>query len=215
MVYEIGKSKKRPKIACCIPLSWEFVSKYFFLSWYLMHAYSRGRYDMMLLFGNSCFMDEMRDNLGQTALEHNPDYILWLDADQYYHQRTPEVLMKHIDGGKSIVGGLTPNKLDQTPLVYDITDIEGKIERRKDVKPGQGIIKVDAMGFGGVMMTPKVLEDMKFPWFKMQWSPKLKERPGEDTRFYINCKKFHVDVWCDTDLVYDHIITQPVGFKEG
>ena len=76
------------------------------------------------------------------------------------------------------------------------------------------MINVDAMGFGGVMMTPKVLEDIKFPWFRVQWDSKIKERPGEDTKFYVNCKKSHVDVWCDTDLVYDHIITHPIGVKE-
>ena len=215
MIHEIGKPIRRPPtIACCVPLSWEFIPKYFFLSWYLMHDYSIGRYNMRLLFGNSCFMDEMRDNLGQTALEHKPDYIFWLDADQFYPQKTPEVLMKHIDSGKSIVGGLSPHKHDQTPVVYDIVGSEGKIERKKDVKLGQGAIKVDALGFAGVMMTPKVLKDMRFPWFRTQWNPKIKERPGEDTKFYVNCKKFHIDVWCDTDLVYDHIITHPIGVKE-
>lgn len=214
MIPEIGKTKKRPEIACCIPLSWDFIPKYFFLSWYLMHAYSCGRYEMRLIFGNSCYMDEMRDNLGKSAMEHKPDYIFWLDADQFYPQKTPEILMKHIENGKSVVGGLTAGKDDQTPLVYNIITAEGAIKRRKDVKPGQGVIKVDAMGFGGIMMTPRVLKDIEFPWFRTQWNPKIKERPGEDTKFYVNCKKFHVDVWCDTDLVYDHIITHPIGVKE-
>ena len=214
MVYEIGKARKRPEIACCIPLSWEFIPKYFLLSWYLMEVYSHGRYDMRMIFGNSCYMDEMRDNLGKSAMEHNPDYIFWLDADQFYPQQTPEILIKHIENGKSVVGGLTPGKDDQTPLVYDIITDGGAIKRKKGVKAGQGVIKVDAMGFGGVMMTPKVLEDIKFPWFRVQWDSKIKERPGEDTKFYVNCKKSHVDVWCDTDLVYDHIITHPIGVKE-
>lgn len=215
MIPEIGKSiRKRPEIACCIPLSWEFIPKYFFLSWYLMEVYSHGRYDMRMIFGNSCYMDEMRDNLGKSAMEHNPDYIFWLDADQFYPQQTPEILIKHIENGKSVVGGLTPGKDDQTPLVYDIITDGGAIKRRKGVKAGQGVIKVDAMGFGGVMMTPKVLEDIEFPWFRVQWDSKIKERPGEDTKFYVNCRKSNIDVWCDTDLVFDHIITHPIGVKE-
>ena len=213
MVYEIGK-KKYPDIACCIPLSWEFIPKYFFLSWYLMQAYSLGRYEMRLIFGNNCYMDEMRDNLGKSAMTHNPDYILWLDADQFYPQKTPEILMKHIDSGKSVVGGMTPGKGSQIPLIYDITDDAGIITRRKDIKLGQGVIKVDAMGFGGIMMTPRVLEDMEYPWFKTQWNTKIKERPGEDTKFYVNCKKFNIDVWCDTNLAFDHIVTHPISIEE-
>ena len=195
------------RIACCVPLSWDFVPKLFLVSWQSMSVYSIGKYEMMLLVSSSCYMDEMRDNLGKLATKYKPDYILWLDADQTYPADTPEILMKHIDSGKSVVGGLTPNKVDQKPLVYDIVSLEGAIGRKRDIEQGQGIKKVDAMGFGGIMMKPKVLEAMKFPWFKTQWNSKIKERPGEDVKFYANCRKFNIDVWVDTNLVYGHVAT--------
>ena len=195
------------KVACCIPLSWDFLPKLFFISWQSMNAYAIGRYELMMLVSSSCYLDEMRDNLGKLAIKYKPDYILWLDADETYHEKTPEILMKHIDSGKSIVGGITPNKVNQKPLIYDIVSTEGTIRRNRDIEEGQGLVKVDSMGFGGIMMKPKVLEDMKFPWFKTQWNPKIKERPGEDVKFYCNCKEAGIDVWCDTNLIYGHVAT--------
>jgi len=207
----VDKKTKAKLIICCIPLSWDFVPKDFFYSWCKMTGYANGKYDFGVMISSCCYMDKMREDLVRDALKYNPDYILWIDADQIYPMQTPEILMKHIDDGKLVVGGLTPDKVDGTPLIYKTVDkSNGLIRRRTDVKPGQGLVKVGAMGMGGIMVSPKVFEKIKSPYFEMSWSDRTKDVIGEDVRFYMNCEKFGIDVWCDTNLVYEHLIVKPM-----
>jgi len=158
-------------------------------------------------------MDKMRDDLVETALKCNPDYILWLDADQIYPPETPEILMWHMDNGRSVVGGITPDRGSGEPLVYEMLPDDGGVAKRDDVTVGRGLIPVDAMGFGGVMTNPEIFKKMKPPYFQMTWNRKLKASIGEDIKFYTNCKKYGIDVWCDTNLLYEHINTVPVKLK--
>jgi hypothetical protein len=75
----------------------------------------------------------------------------------------------------------------------------------------QGVIKVGAMGLGGIMMNPKIFKMMKFPWFRMVWNKRMGGRPGMDFQFYGQCKKAGIDVWADTDLIFGHVV---VGLRE-
>jgi hypothetical protein len=156
-------------------------------------------------------MDKMRDDLAKAAKRHKPDYILWIDADQTYPEDTPEVLMKHIDSGKSIVGGLTPQNMEGGANIYTFVHDKG-ILARLDVAPEEGLVKCEAMGMGGVMMKPDVFETLDLPCFTMRWEDSISRNPGEDVQFYANCKKAGIDVWVDTDLVFGHIATRSVVF---
>lgn len=216
----MSESKKKTKevkskfVMCCIPLSWQFIPVSFFQSWSKMVLHSLGSYQLGLIMTTCCYMDKMRDDLVKEALRHNPDYLLWLDADQTYPVDTPERLMRHIDAGKMVVGGLTPDKKSGEPLVYELPlGSKGGLVKRTDITVGQGLVKVDAMGFGGIMTSPEVFRIMKPPCFQMTWNRKLKSTIGEDVRFYQNCKHVGIDVWCDTNLFYEHIDTIPTKLK--
>ena len=199
------------RIVACVPLSWDFVPTLFFHSWNKMHYYSHNKYDLRMISSSSCYMDKMRDDLVLAAMRHKPDYILWIDADQTYAENTPEILMKHVDSGKSIVGGLTPQNMTGGANIYNFVHNKGVLVRN-DVTPEQGLIKCDAMGMGGVMMKPEVFEKLQLPCFTMRWEDDISRYPGEDVQFYANCKKAGIDVWCDTNLVFGHIATRSVTF---
>jgi hypothetical protein len=201
------------RIVVCVPLSWSFVPTLFFHSWNQMMYYSQGKYELLLLSSSSCYMDTMRNNLVDAARRHKPDYILWLDADQLYPANTPEVLMAHINSGKSVVGGLTPRSVDGDVNVYELVHSEGIISPLLNVVPGRGLIKVGAMGMGGVMVDPEVFDKLDLPCFTMRWNSQLARYPGEDIQFYANCKKKGIDVWCDTNLVFGHIVTRALTIE--
>jgi len=207
------KQTKSKIVVCCIPLSWQFIPTEFFLSWNMMIGYSIGRYQLGILTASCCYMDKMRDDLARDAIKYNPDYVLWLDADQIYPPDTPERLMRYIDDGKLVVGGLTPDRVSGEPLVYHMPPGNKGVIKRDDVTPGQGLIKVDAMGFGGVMTSLEVFKMMKPPYFQMTWNRKLKGSMGEDVKFYQNCRHAGIDVWCDTNLWYEHLNTTPMKLK--
>jgi len=182
-----------------------------------MMAYAVGKYDLGILSCGGCYMDKVRDALIEEALKYDPDYILWLDADQTYPKETPEILMRHIDSGKSIVGGVTPLKkygepLDGKPSVWDV-DADTNFGHHREISLNYGLIRVDGMGLGGIMMNPEVFKILEYPWFFQMWNKEEKRRPGVDFQFYGNCKRAGIDVWCDTDLIYEHIGVRPVEMK--
>lgn len=209
-------------IACCIHLSWDYVPKAFLASCYSMWKYSVGKYNLTMLTCGGCYMDKAKDELAKKALKGNPDYILWLDADQSYPANTPEVLMKHVDDGKLIVGGVTPLRrfgdpqLDGKPSVWDL-DSNATAARYRKISLHQGLLKVDAMGLGGIMTSPEVFKILEYPRFSLIWNKEEKRRLGVDLQFFANCKKAGIDVWCDTGLLYEHMEVRPikVNAKEG
>jgi len=183
-----------------------------------MWKYSVGKYEFTMLTCGGCYLDKARDELAKKALEEKADYILWLDADQSYPANTPEVLMKHIDGDKLIVGGITPlrrksQSLDGKPNTWNL-DPETRKAIHRDIFLHQGLIKVEAMGLGGVMMNPEVFKKVEFPWFCQMWNTEKKYCLSVDLQFYENCKKAGVEVWCDTDLIYTHWEVRPIELKE-
>ena len=206
-------------VLCCMHLSWEYVPKVFALSLFNMAVYASGRYNLGLLSGGGCYSDDAGDTLAQKALTFRPDYILWLDADQEYPYNTPEILMNHIDGGKLVVGGLTPLKkkheggLDGKPSIWDL-DIDAVLVRHREVYLHQGLVKVDAMGLGGIMMHPSVFKTMEYPWFRRIWNQDVKKLFGADYSFYANCKEAGIDVYCDTDLIFGHVQVGLIPLRE-
>lgn len=204
---------KQKVIICCIPLNWEVVPTQFFLSVALMQQYAAGRYIFAISASKAAYIDMMRYKALASAQKHSPDYLLWLDADQVYPMETPEILMKHIDSGKLVVGGITPHRADGKPLVYNI-EKDGQMSDRKDIKPYMGMKKVEGMGLGGIMMNPKIFDTLDTECLQSSWHPELNIKMGEDLAFYANCKKHNIGVWCDTDLCFEHIVVSTLKFRK-
>jgi len=177
-----------------------------------MTQYAIGKYKMAILTCDGAYQDKIRDMIAAKALEVKPDYIFWVDADQTYPENTPEVLMRHIDAGKMIVGGLVPHRSTGNPNVWKSIP-NSPLYQPREVYPGEGLIKVDSMGQGGMMMNPEVLRKMEYPWFRMSWNPEIRDMIGMDFTFYANCKRAGIDVWCDTDLVFGHLAVKEVPMK--
>lgn len=203
------------KVICCIPLTWAYVPTAFFESMFGMQFYSIGKYELGMITFGCAYLDRTREELVDMALRENPDYIFFLDADQTYPADTPEILMEHIEDGKLVIGGITPDRKEGDPLVYSVVHDIGIIIKDSKAKPFTGMHKVEAMGFGGIMISPKVFEIMEPPRFQGGWNWATNLYVGEDVKFYQNCKKHGIDVWCDTDLPYGHIRVAPVEFKKG
>ena len=206
------------EVVCLVPLSWDFVPACFLDSWARMADHANGRYRIYIVAFRSPYLDVMRDTLVEKALKGNPDYILWLDADQWYPGDTPERLMKHIDDGKLIVGGVTPHRGTGQPMIYDPNesddDTHHLFKYRSTNNHLTGVHKVGGMGMGGVMVHPKVYRELiKPPFFQMDYISGGGERAGEDVIFYKRCSDSGVDVWCDYDLLYKHMAMVEIGVR--
>ncbi len=203
---------ERKTVAVAVPLNFPLVFVPFWMSWTQMIRKADYRTDIYV--SNQSLIDKMRDHLAKDILKEKPDYILWIDVDQLYPMDTINILCKHVDEGHLVVGGVTPDKRDGDPLVYKWYDDDGLVTRDRNLELNRGLVKVDAMGFGGVMTHPSVFEKFDPPYFERGYAQTMEGNVGEDLAFYNRCRKAGVDVWCDTDLHYNHVITSIKCVKE-
>ncbi len=72
-----------------------------------------------------------------------------------------------------------------------------------------GLLPVESVGTGCLMLRRRVLEAIPFPWF---------EHPvpgiGEDTSFCVKARRHGFPVYMDTELCAGHIEVRPVGDEE-
>jgi hypothetical protein len=202
-------------VVVCIPLSWPYVPAQFFKNFFKMVARAiQDGYSLSVTYGRSPFMDTCRDELMSEALRNKARYILFLDADQLYPVDTVSRLARHIDDGKMVVGGITPHKTDGRALIFNWTEDSGwKAGWSQTIGPNQGVVKVGGMGFGGVMVSPKIADLLPYPRFEMIAHPEYHYKIGEDVVFYRNCLDKGIDVWCDTTLLNEHLQTIQLQIK--
>lgn len=150
-----------------------------------------------------CVVDQARNNIVDLALKHGVDYILFLDDD---HTFPSDLFYRLIAAQKDVVGALCFRRVEpfgpcvfrwQTAvengnlMVYDRPELIGK-----------GLQKVDAIGFGAVLIKTEVFKRLKperpGQWFKF-------EEVGEDLHFCDLCAQAGIDIWCDTSLEAPHI----------
>jgi len=205
---------EKKRIAVCMALSWDYIPSRFFLSYEAMRDYTErtGEYIFDMVIARSAWIDTMRDMCANTALEMKPDYIFWLDVDQTYPDFTARKLIKHIDDGCRVVAGVTPDRILPCNIVLKFGGKQGAC-RDEDFKVNRGLVKVDSMGFGGMMTHPSVFDEIDYPRFQRKWfegNDGDYYRHGEDVVFNEKCRDAGIDVWCDTDLHYGHMALREI-----
>jgi hypothetical protein len=201
-------------ITIAVPCNWAYVPTAFFASCVQMFSRTQEKYNIALLVSNSSLIDTMRERLVDESLKMGADYIMWLDADQIYPADTILKLAEHCENGKLVVGGVTPHKNDGNPMVWTFGNNYGAGNRDRGFKTGRGLVKVDSMGFGGIMTAKEVFDSVHYPRFVRTWDKDMNNPVGEDFCFYARCKDKGVDVWCDTDLIFQHMVMYAVSLYD-
>ncbi len=115
-------------------------------------------------WGLSTYVPKARNMLAQRALDDGADWILFLDDD---HVFAPDLLMDLLAWEKPIVGGLymqragshEPVALNKTDGGYEPIDLT--------TLPGEGLLKVDALGAGALLVRSEVFRAIssEADWF--------------------------------------------------
>jgi len=154
-----------------------------------------------------------REKIAQQALEVNADYLLFIDDDQTF---TANDVITLLMAQKPVIAGTVymrvppyrtcvfkwANEADQkvweeaekanTACAVGLQNQEG-IE-------GRGVIEVDAVGFGFVMINMDVFRRTPKPWFT--WAP---GRLGEDMTFCLKAKQYGARIYAHTDIDIGHM----------
>ena len=163
-------------------------------------------------------IDTARNELCQQALLLDCTHIFWCDTDQVYPPNTLTQLLSHDlpivcakvhrrhEPYDALLKRYNPNKLDKLNPYIDVPYEEWGL--RSDAN---GLVEIDATGFGCNLMRIEVIEKMPRPWFVM----KLYQKPtiSEDFYFWDQAKKLGYRIYADCSLDIGHIADAVVNSR--
>jgi 2-polyprenyl-3-methyl-5-hydroxy-6-metoxy-1,4-benzoquinol methylase len=162
------------------------------------------KYDLRLVFSKRFPLDANRNELVEKALEHNPDYLWFIDSDMLV---PPNALDNLINTNKDIVGALCfQRKPPYRPVVCVMKN--GKYKLLDYIKLNQ-IIEVDIVGFGCVLVKRNVFDKLKeggcntFFQFK-NINSDVTEQLNEDMTFCENARKYGFKIYSNTSVICKH-----------
>jgi len=176
----------------------------FYKGWELREELAKNgvRFEFYWMAAGRLFTPFAREILADNAMNHGMDYLFFVDDDMIVPQDIFYRLWRH---NKDIVAALAfTRNPPHEPVLY--TTHEGFEKGREyfitnSVKnyPKDKLVRVDAVGFGCVLIKTEVFKKVAKPWF-MSTSP-----TGEDILFCVNAGKAGVKIYSDTSLKIGHI----------
>ncbi len=142
--------------------------------------------------------DRARNMIIEHFLKETPaTHLLYLDSDMLF---PPDIISQLMAHKKAVVGGLYFHREPPyQPHMYNF-DPKDSVAMWPILKWEEGLIKVDCVGAGALLIERWVLEEMKPPWFYYG-----AELESEDITFCRRLGKAKIPVWCDTKCECGHI----------
>lgn len=209
-------SKKKIKVAICVPCRDELMSGFCFdLAKLVQYEALRGKVEIELLQMQGTLIFTQREKLGEEALACGADYLMWVDSDMRFPKDTLEEMLKH---NVDIVGVNATTRRE--PIKPTAVNLVIKNEEEHSWIPidslnANGIEKCTAVGFGLTVIKADVFKKVSRPWFNVIWSDHG-AIIGEDIHFCIKCQDTGYDVYVDHDTSRQigHIGTRSFGWKD-
>jgi len=155
--------------------------------------------------------DLYRNKAAEKLLASNATHLLMLDLD---HIHPPDIIQRLaqwvlMDDNIKIVGGLNFRRgAPYEPCAF-IKGDDGDIYAPADWH--QGLIEVDYLGTGSILIDREVFESIDPPWFYNDYSEAWHGHyPGEDMGFSIKAKAAGFRLLVDTTTTSPHMITRAV-----
>lgn len=133
----------------------------------------------------------------EQLLEHVIDgwgatHVLWLDSDMRFPRDTAERLLSH---HLAVIGcncttrvpPIRPTSIRDGSLVY--TDAQST-----------GVVEVDGLGFGVLLMQTDIVKALPRPWFRYGWNAGRRSTIGEDVDFCRRLREAGHRLYIDQDL---------------
>jgi len=170
----------------------------------LLHVFNKDDDVVWPMIVEGSLVYTARDTIAQFAVEHDFDYVLYVDSDMIFEASDLERLLKHRVG---ICSGLYV-KRQGAPENVAYTKI---ITRRRfpyrapkliEDKAKSGFSDIAACGFGFMLVKVSVLKTM-FKYYKSLFDPF--KGVGEDVAFSIRARRIGYKTFIDRDVKLGHI----------
>jgi hypothetical protein len=123
------------------------------------------------------------------------DWLCFIDSDQVFE---PNTLLRLLAWKRPIVGALIAGRYSPFPLCA----FRGMRSLAYEDLPSEGLVEVDAVGTGFLLIERAVFNRISDPWFEMgKLHP---ERAGEDTYFCQKAREAGFAIAVDCGVVVGH-----------
>lgn len=162
---------------------------------------------------------DARNQLAQYAISSDCDQVLWLDSDMVFEPDLLRRLSKDISDGMDFVTGLYFSRRKPIrPCIFqscEVLEEDGKkipTAAHYCAYPNESVFEIAAAGFGCVMTTRRLLEEVVNRFGKMPFSPAVGF--GEDLSFCMRTSGAGFKMFCDSRIKVGHIARVPIGEGE-
>lgn len=160
----------------------------------------RDTHDFILCNPRRMSIDRMRNECAKIALEHEIDYILFLDDDVLVPFDGFFRLASH---NKDVIAGVTHVRgYPFPPMIFDFKQPGYYVLDYKQRAGDDGLLKCDAVGFSFCLIRTNILKDIPPPYFVTSLNQ------TEDIFFCIRAKE-HIkglEIWVDTTVETGHLL---------
>lgn len=150
------------------------------------------------------FADRMRNEAVKQFMKTNMTHILMLDVDHVHPRDIVQKLARNIieDPDRLIVGGLNFKRTEPfAPCVSYKKD--DSFYRPYEWTPG--LIEVDRLGFGCVLIAREAFERTEFPWFVNAPHYETETLGSHDNYFCEKAQEAGIKIWCDFRVTSPHM----------
>lgn len=141
---------------------------------------------------------DARQRIVAMALKTDCTHLLFVDDDMVF---PPHLLTRLLSHRRGIVGALAYQRGEpHGTCVYNWDDDANGHVSLEGIE-GSGLLPVDAIGFGAVLIELDVFRELPSPWFQFTLG---EDGMGEDLYFCRQARQAGLQVYCDTDMIIGH-----------
>jgi FkbM family methyltransferase len=149
-------------------------------------------------------VDQVRNLIAHWAIQNGFDYVFAVDSDIAF---APDTLVRLMAHNVDIVSGVYIQRIPGTHTIEIMRKNEwGGVTHVNwgDIK-GQGLVPIDGCGFGCTLVKIEVFKGIPYPQFLYHSAIEHANTVSEDVHFCNQARDRGFKLWCDTDIICDHI----------
>lgn len=148
--------------------------------------------------------------MAQKVLDGGHDWLLCTEDDHIY---PPDTLTRLLAHDKDIVSGLYLKRdLPFEPVAYhELNDGSGEFLPHYLINYAAGLVEVDVVGVGCLLIRRKVFETVPKPWWILTAPPAPPDKINSDVEWCRNVKRHGFQIYCDLEMTIAHIAVVPIA----
>lgn len=183
-----------PKVCIAVPTRDMMYSHFAYCLQDMIQYNTKNGIDFFVEFNMGTLIGNQREKLANKAIDNGATHILWIDSDMMFPRNTCQLLLAH--DLPFVACNYSTRALPFKSVSYtEMYNWDSGID-----KEATGLVEVEGVGFGCVLVHTEVFQNMYKPWFSITYSKKTDDYLGEDMNFCQKASDAGYKLYVDCDL---------------